>query len=162
MAWSDELIPMVRAMVDDLSTPYRYDDTQVTQLVVLAARLVSMEATFPVAFVANVGSLTITPDPTADPRDENFINLTAGKAACILSQGAAAKAAGRALRVKDLAVDVDTRAEAEAWAELLKSGWCAVYKQMLIDYKTGRRGMVVGAAIMGPLRVAGASAFPLR
>lgn len=81
MSWADELPPMLRVMVDDLTPPYRYDDNQIRQLIVVAARLVAMDATFPVPFSANVVDLTILPDPTDEPRDENFLNLTAAKAA---------------------------------------------------------------------------------
>lgn len=153
MAWQDEMVLMLRAMVDDLGEAPRFSDARLEQLLVVAAQLTKQDATFQAAYETDVAAVTITPDPTTTaPRDDWFVNLVTARAACLMDQGAAAKGAGRALRVRELDTELDMTQTGRALLDLLSKGACAVYRQLLRDYLTGNQSGL-GAAVMGPYRL---------
>jgi len=160
MAWQDEMTIILRAMVNDL-TSTTYDDDTLQQVLAIAAFQVSNEMTFSQAFKGDAVNVGITPDPTIDlsakggvnTRDESFMNLTCEKAACIIDRGAAATSAAQAIFVKDGSSAIDLREAAKAKMNLLmKGGWCAVYDQDKLEYKSGQV-RIAGAAVMGPFRI---------
>lgn len=154
MAWQDELIPIVRVLINDLAGTPTYDDDRLEQLLLVACRQVNSEMTFDQDFVINVGNGTLLPDPTIDPnKNDSFINLVTQKAACILDQSVAVIAAKQAISVKDGASAIDLRGVAKEKIELLKQGWCAVYRDTKFEYQTILASQTAGAAIMTPFRL---------
>lgn len=154
MAWQDEMVPMLRSIINDPAGTGVYTDERLEETLITASRLVTMELSFPKVYLANQATLTITPDPTVgDDRDENFINLATVRAACVVAQGSALKAAAQSLLVKDGASTVDLREQYKAFIALLGKGWCAVYDTMKEQYVTGQSGLTTGAAIMTPFRM---------
>lgn len=151
MPWQDEMLPVVRVLVDDTDEDNaRFSDDRLEQLIAVAALQVANELDFD--FTIDVANVTITPDPTeVDTRNEWFINLVTVKAACILDRGAASKAAGQAIRIKDGGSEIDLRGVPMAKIEAIKRGWCAVYSELRDDYLTGQ-DTVVGAAVLSPFR----------
>lgn len=150
--WQEEMTLLLRAFVNDLDAT-KYTDDRLEQALVVGAKLVSNELSFSQHFVADVVGVTLTPDPTVDPRDENFINLATVRTACIIDRGAASAAADQAIRVKDGASEVDLRDAFKAKLALLEKGWCAVYEEMRFQYVTNMQGPTVGAVIVSPFRL---------
>ena len=111
MSWSDELLPMLRAMVADDGAVQKFSDSQLETLVTTAARAVIFDGAqvgFAYPFSASVENQTITPDPTSSATlDDSFLYLVAAKATCILSRGALSKAAGQAIKIRSKDDELD-------------------------------------------------------
>lgn len=155
MAWDDDGIVLLRALINDSdATAYRYTDTRLTEALLVAAFQVNLEIDFLNDYVISLGNETITPDPTnINTKDDNFLNLIAVKAACIIDRGSAGTAADQAIMVQDGSSRIDLREAFKAKLSLLQKGWCAVYDNMKQEYITSQQGVIVGAAIMTPFRI---------
>ncbi len=153
--WQAEMITLLRVLVDDLSSPYTYTDGRMTQVLAVAAQLVTAELTFPYDFQVNIQALTITPNPTdrAGTRDDNFINLVCIKAACLIERGESRKSVGQSIAIRDGSSSIDLRGSMDGRLKLLEKGWCAVYEDTKLEYQASRNGAIAGAAIMTPFRV---------
>lgn len=154
MSWQDDMGAVLRALINDYADPPRYDDDRLEELLVVAAKLVLAELTFPVEYAADVGNTDIAPDPTeGSSRDDAFANLVALKAACLIDRGEHRNSLARGALFKDGAVAVDFRDSLKGYAELLKQGWCAVYDQAKLDYRSGQVEGGIGAAVLSPFRL---------
>jgi hypothetical protein len=153
--WQAEMITLLRVLVDDLSSPYTYTDGRMTQVLAVAAQLVTAELSFPYDFQVNIQALTITPNPTdrAGTRDDNFINLVCIKAACLIERGESRKSVGQSIAIRDGSSSIDLRGSMDGRLKLLEKGWCAVYEDTKLEYQASRNGAIAGAAIMTPFRV---------
>ena len=153
--WQAEMITLLRVLVDDLSSPYTYTDGRMTQVLAVAAQLVTAELNFPYDFQVNIQALTITPNPTdrAGTRDDNFINLVCIKAACLIERGESRKSVGQSIAIRDGSSSIDLRGSMDGRLKLLEKGWCAVYEDTKLEYQASRNGAIAGAAIMTPFRV---------
>jgi len=137
VAWSDEIIPDLRARLGDDGATLRFTDAQLRVLWLSAGRQVISDCygvDFVNTYVISLLSATITPDPTvAGTVDPDYMTLTTLKAACIANQGAATKGAGQAIAIGSSGGDrIDLRDTAKARTALLKTGACQEY----IDAKT--------------------------
>lgn len=102
MAWTTEVIEVVRYIIGDLDTPYKYSDERITKAASISASVLINEIPFANNYVVNVSTNTITPDPTeVDPKDYDFINLLALKTSCLILQGEMKVYAGSSLRIVD-------------------------------------------------------------
>jgi hypothetical protein len=149
MAWQDEAVPLLRALLDDLDEPPRVADDRLERLAAAAARLVQGELGAGAGFAADAGLGDITPDPS-DPAlgDPAFMHLLVLKAACLAERGAAAQAAAGAVAFSDAGTSVDTRTAANARLALLGNGSaCQAYADAADRY---RRGLTLGLAICTP------------
>lgn len=166
--WKSEMCILLRVLLDDFEEPYKIKDKSIQRLIVAAAQYVIAELTFPVKYEADINSLSITPDPTDDgggshggngeglgskTRDENFINLTCLKAACIADMGAARTAARQSFLMKDGTTSVDLRDVGKARLELIKTGFCKLYEQAKMEYVFGKNGTIAGGAIVTPFKL---------
>ena len=153
--WQAEMITLLRVLVDDLSSPYTYTDGRMTQVLAVAAQLVTAELNFPYDFQVNIQALTITPNPTdrAGTRDDNFINLVCIKAACLIERGESRNSVGQSIAIRDGSSSIDLRGSMDGRLKLLEKGWCAVYEDTKLEYQASRNGAIAGAAIMTPFRV---------
>ena len=152
MAFDVECPRMIRHMIDDLSDSPTYSDDRLTELTILAAQLVNAEIDLERDYSTDLDNLTLSPDPTADPRDNAFINLIVLKAACIIDQSEARKAAGQGIAIQDNRSSIDLRARAGNRLALIKEGWCKSYAQAKFEYQSGM-GAMSGHAILSPFRV---------
>ena len=159
MSWEIEMPRMVRYMINDLDdTKYTYTNERLQELVIVAAQLVVSQLDFTQPFAPDLGSLTLTPDPTdrvgpPPTRDDAFIDLVCMKAACIADRSEARTAAGQAVQARDGSSEINLRWIAAAKQGLLeKGGWCPAYDEAAFQYMSSRTHNV-GAAIMGPFRV---------
>ena len=155
MYWQAEFITLLRVLIDDLSSPQTYNDKRLTQVLAVAAQLVTNELNFPSKFRVDIQALTIEPSPVdrESTRDENFINLVSIKAACLIDRGETRKSVGQGIAIRDGSSSIDLRGSMDGRLKLLEKGWCAVYDDTKLEYQANRNGTIAGAAIMTPFRV---------
>lgn len=153
--WQAEMITLLRVLVDDLASPQTYTDGRLTQVLAVAAQIVSTELNFANDFKVNIQALTIEPNPTdrSSTRDDNFINLVCIKAACLIERGETRKSVGQGIAIRDGSSSIDLRGSMDGRLKLLEKGWCAVYEDTKLEYQASRNGTIAGAAIMTPFRV---------
>ncbi len=151
--WEVGCVELLRVMINDLEDSPTYSDGRLKRLLVSAAFQVVQAATFAQVFSVDLVEQTITPDPTdEDTIDNHFVELMCLKAACIIDMGKAIKAAGKAVSGMDMkAVSFDLTGVSDAAIELLKSGYCSSYKEILTDYVYGTGNL--GQVVMGPIRL---------
>ena len=106
MSWQTEMVPLVRVLINDITTPVTYTDERLESLIVTSAQLVSMSVEFDYSYSMNIAAGTISPDPTIN-RDDPFINLVSLYSAWIISLGEAKAGAAMAIRVVDGPSTVD-------------------------------------------------------
>lgn len=156
MAWQTEMGTLLRVLLNDYAVPYQFSDQRIYQTICAAAQLVLSELRFPLVYEADIQSLAISPDPTDRDeltRDDNFINLVTLKAACITERGEARNAVRQGISIRDGSSAIDLRGPLEGRLALLKQGYCQAYEDAKMEYKTGRIGVVAGAAILSPFRI---------
>jgi len=148
MAWQETMVTMVRVLINDLdSSNYTYSNERLEQTILVSAQYVASAADFQNAYVVDLGQFTLTPDPTDDPADNDYINLVCLKAACLILGSSAQTSAGNSLFVKDGNSTIDTRATAGTLMKLYEDT-CNKYNQMMMDYKAGKS--IAGQSILGP------------
>lgn len=153
--WQAEFITLLRVLIDDIVLPQTYTDKRLTQILAVAAQLVSTELNFSNEFKVDIQALTIEPNPVDKDttRDENFINLVCIKAACLIERGETRRSVGQGIAIRDGSSSIDLRGSMDGRLKLLEKGWCAVYEDTKLEYQTSRNGTIAGAAIMTPFRV---------
>lgn len=156
MAFEDEAIPIIRAMISDDGTVAKYTDDQILNLITTAAYIVKMDGAsigFLNTYVISVQDQTIKPDPTVDPtKDDDFFTLTMAKAACMLALGAGYKAAGQALRIKSRDDELDLKDGYKARLAVSAAA-CDQYKALMNTYiRNARMQGVTGRVIVTPIR----------
>ncbi len=113
MAWNNVVIPMIRNLVNDVDVVQLYTDARLTDLALVAAQFVLGEVTFSQTYTVNIVALSISPDPTILP-DNNYMNLTALKAAVLLINAEARTYSRMAITIKDGASTIDASKGAAA------------------------------------------------
>lgn len=132
MAWQEELIPMVRTLVNDLDEPYNFSDYRIQQVVVVAGKYVQFDVNLDHIYNINVSSQTITPDPTAD-NDDIFISLVCLKAACIIDQGTLrTKAALEGIKavLGPANLTIGGGGGGSYWKDIIDKGACGMYDEL--------------------------------
>jgi hypothetical protein len=133
MGWSSELILITRHLIGELCGDV-YSDDRIEETIVVAAQLMIAETSFQVDYSIDVDNVTMTPDPTANPRDDIFIGLVTLKAACILMRGAMRDAAAReGVRVRDKMGEIEIRGRFAAIQGIAKS-YCDAYQRAKLEY----------------------------
>lgn len=139
MAWDTQLLPAVRALVNDEVTPGvnpKYTDSQLRTILAVSAMQLAMDApTLAQDYTVTIVPAVITPDPSADAP---YMTLLAMKGACTLSRGQAAKASGMAVRVIEHRSELDLRGVFTARLAAADGNWCKAYKVALDDYFKGQ------------------------
>lgn len=154
MAWADETVPLVRALLFDFSDTPTYSDDRLKTFLAVAAWQVQSELVFTQQFAVSISGQTISPDPTVDPtRDDNFVNLMTLKCAANVGQGVAIVSAARGIVVKDGNSAIDLSKVSASQAALLDKGYPAVYERAKFEYQAGRVSGGIGAAVLTPFRL---------
>lgn len=137
MAWQDELIPLVRILIDDNNpSSYTYSDITLEQLIVAAARYVCSQVDLANVYTLNVANSTISPDPTTGTEDTGFITLVCLKTACLVVNAEVKVAANRSYVIKDGPSTIDTRTNYQSISELAKR-LSDDYENMKMQYQAG-------------------------
>ena len=84
MTWQNEIVRMVRFLVNDIDAS-TYDDSRLEETILVAAQLLIGNIDFDRTYTVDVDTLVLSPDPTTlTTKDNNFINLLAVQASCII------------------------------------------------------------------------------
>lgn len=157
MAWQDEMVMILRVMVNDLDTPYKYTDARLQTVIVAASNMVEFDCAskFTQDYIGDITALSITPDPTDrvnNTRDDNFVTLTLLKSACFVDNAAAREAARKGgVSIREWNTSIDTRGIFNAFMTIFESdkGWCEQYQESKFIYLAGQS---MGVGVFGPFR----------
>jgi hypothetical protein len=108
MTWIDTAIPLLRAIIQDVSTSPDYSTSRLIEVLYAAAHIVLSEIDFNYDYVINLVNRTITPDPSTN-QDAAFINMTCYKAALFMLSSELKTAAINGIMIKDGPSVIDTR-----------------------------------------------------
>lgn len=148
MAWQDELVPMLRVMINDVGDTPDYGDDRLEDLILVAARYVNQELDFDWDYDVTFSTRTLSPDPVTNG-DDAFINLTILKAACLVDQSTyRSKMVISGLSVRCGPVAMDTIQHLKGFKELLTVGPCAAYETLKKEWQLGNAKIV--KAILSP------------
>lgn len=151
--WSEEIVTLIRTLIFDLdSTSYRYTDSRLRQVAIVAAHMLISDVSFSVNYSVNIANQSITPDPAAEAtRNDNFINLTAIKAACIIAMGEARDAVSNGVTIQDSINKFSSTDKIKGMLELAKSGYCSQYENSKYDFSVAQTA--IGVAVMSPINL---------
>lgn len=146
MAWNTELVSIVRELIYDTDS-VRYTDFRLQSSILTSAQLMMTEVSFDTTYTVDLVASGISPDPTASgARDNNYINLTCLKTACLVLGGEAKDYGRNAMVIKDASATADFSKAFDAVKENAKD-MCNKYE----DYKTQfALGKAPGTAIITP------------
>jgi hypothetical protein len=151
MAWTTDIVMVVRGLINDMDSPYDYSDTRLKQLICIAGVLLIQEASFTTSYTIDLSEFTITPDPSSDA---DFVALVSLKTACMILNGEHKNAANSSLSVKDGPAFIDSTSKAKQLGELAKS-ICEAYNKAKFSYLAGDGS--VGRIIIGPYNAGNSS-----
>ena len=157
MGWATEMTLIVRSLVDDYDDGVAatvYSDDRLENAILISAQLVIFDVEFDKTYTIDVDSCVLTPDPTADAKDNAFINLVSLKTACIILGGEAKAAATGSMKVKDGGrfgvSEIDTSQAYKALQERAKTS-CKDYQDARTQYQAGNGR--AGEAIISPYTI---------
>ncbi len=148
--WKDEMVTMLRVLINDLSDEPTYSDSRLRQLLVVAARYVLQDMDFDTTYTVTITVPNISPDPTADAtKDEAFANFVVLKAACLSDQSLfRTKALMEGVTARCGPASLSIVGHLPGFKQLLTQGPCAAYEEFKRQYYLGEaRGV---RAIMSP------------
>jgi len=147
MAWQDEMSTIVRYISNDTDTSNpTFSDERIETSILVAAQLVNNEINFNQTYTIDVEGGSITPDPTSDTKDNNFINIVSLRAGCIIL-GSEIKTQGlSAVRVSDGPSSIDMSRTMDG-IKVLYDEILMRFEEAKVQYKANG---VVGEAILSP------------
>jgi len=159
MAWTTDLVLMVRVLVNDINTPQTYTDEYIQRVLITAGILVDSEIPFSYDYTFNISALTITPDPISSS-DGIFQALVPLKAACILTQGEFKQALGQGIKVRDGDSAIDTSVSFRGYRDILELGPCKSYEKLKWQLlASGGIDGGIGRVVLSPYRIPNGSAL---
>lgn len=146
MTWQNEITRMVRFLVNDIDAT-SYTDDRLEETILVAAQLLLSSMDFEQSYTVDVDSLVLTPDPTASPKDNFFINVLAIKTATIILGSEAKTLAAQSYRIKDATSSIDISSAYQSIHQLYLE-LCDKLDKMIIDYRAGNS--IAGQAVLTP------------
>lgn len=152
MAWQDEMVVMLRVMINDLGDSPTYSDSRLEQMLSLSAKYVQEEIYFAVTYTIDVSDASISPDPTITANlDTSFTNFVVLKAACLADWGTfRQKALLSGLKARCGPAILETMEHMVGFRELISQGPCAAYDALKQDYQFGNVENI--RAVLSPFR----------
>lgn len=160
MSWQNEMVRIVRFLINDINS-ITYADDRLEETLLVAAQLKSGAIDFNNTYTIDVDLLSLSPDPTlTTPKDNWFINIVCLYTASIILDSEAKTLAAQAYRIKDGSSTIETGDAYKATKELAVEMAQRV-DQAIMQYKAGDS---VGAqAILTPYTQDGLSTgLPVR
>jgi hypothetical protein len=158
MAWDDEIVAIVRGLIQDYpddttGDPAVYTDDRLATIILIAGQNVQARVSTGSTYKINVSDGTITPDPTSTAtRNETFINLASLKAACILINAEVRQYTGQGISVRDGSSAVSL-SRSPASLTLMQKTYCSEYEDAIYRFQiNGLNGVPYGEAIVGPIK----------
>lgn len=147
--WQDEVIPVLRVLINDAVSPYTYADSRLESVLIVAAAMLVMEIDVKSSYSVSVSDETITPDPaeTAATKDVAFCNMLALKAACFISDNEAKSAERFGVTITDGPSTISAKGRLDAIMARQKD-MKAKYEKTKLEYLAGNSR--AGEAVMTP------------
>jgi len=149
MAWQNEMVRIVRHLINDLdSSNYTFTDDRLEESVLVASQLLLKEVDFDNVYTIDTDALDMSPDPTTlETKDDAFINLACLKATCIILGSEVRTNSLNAIVVKDGPSSIDMRG-ISAGLHMLYRDMCDKYDHYIMQWKAGNS--IAGQAILSP------------
>ena len=134
MSWQNISLQILRTLINDLSDDPIYEDDILEMTLRTAASFVKQEVHLSTNYTINLNCGDISPDPSSD---EEFINFTVLKAACIINGWAfQKKVAVEGIKAKCGPVEFGVSASRNALG-LLEDSFCKTYEDLVNQYNWG-------------------------
>jgi hypothetical protein len=146
MAWQDEVIPIVRVLINDAVPTYTYADSRLESIILAAAYMVVIDLDLKSTYAVSMSDETLEPDPT-EANDVSFINLMALKAAFLVLSNEAKLAGKKAIQISDGPSSVSLGNRYTSAVEAAKD-MDGKYAKTKLEYLAGNSK--AGQAIMTP------------
>lgn len=134
MPWQNDMVLILRGLVNDMTAPYTYSNSRMEELLVISAQLLKKDIDLS-AYTISVDGVSISPDPV-DNDAHGVVNLTCLKAACLILGAEVKLNAARAVSVEDASASIDFRGTFEATKSIYDQ-YCKDLAKAIVDYKTG-------------------------
>lgn len=158
MTWQNEIVRIVRFLINDIDAS-TYTDDRLEETILVAAQLMLVNVDFSTDYTIDVDELILSPDPTIGTKDNDFIALVSLKAACIVLGSECKTAAAQGWRIKDASSSIDTTASYQSLYQLLK-GLSGELDSLIMGYQAGNS---IGAgAVMTPYTYNALNGIPMR
>lgn len=146
MAWSTELVTIVRHLINDVDSS-TYSDSRLQTTILVSTQLLQKEVNFTNDYTIDITNTTLSPDPTTGTKDDGFITLICLKSACIILGSESKTHALNAVRVVDGPSSIDMGGIAKQ-LETLRADMCEKFEHAKVQYQLGNS--IAGQAILGP------------
>jgi len=146
MAWQDDMVSMLRVVIDDAGSNPEYTNARLEEVITVAAHFTKKDVDFDSDYTISISDVSITPDPITG-KDYPFVNLVTLRAACLLANSEYKTAGVRAVSVRDGSSAIDQRGVADSrknWRDMI----CQDYARAEREYRMGNSQ--AGEAIIGP------------
>jgi hypothetical protein len=149
MAWQNELVLLLRHMIDDLDPDnYTFSDSRLEETILASTYILQVDIEFNNAYQVNVDEGSLIPDPTtSSPKDDDFIAMCCIQSAIVIYRSLIKTYSLRSFSISDGPSSLDTRSVVSglniAYKDLVEK-----FEHMVLMYKTGKYGF--GKSILGP------------
>jgi len=149
MAWQNEMVLILRHIIDDLDpTNYRFSDSRLEETILASTYILQTDVEFINAYQVNVDEGSLNPDPTlTSPKDDDFIALCSIQAGILLYRSMMKTYAFQSFSIQDGPSSLDTR-NIVGNLNVIYKDLCEKFDHMVLMYKTGKYGF--GKSILGP------------
>lgn len=153
MSWQNEMVIIVRHMVNDLnSASYEFSNSRLEEAILVSAQNLKGELEFYHNYNVEVDNRIISPDPTLSPtdtsnKDDDFIALCCLKTSILITHGQWRYYSLRAISTKDGQTSLDMRGIAQAFKNI-HDALVKQFEDAKLDYQAS--GSVGGKAILTP------------
>lgn len=147
MSWQTEITPIVRILIDDYAEPYTYTDSRLEEIIVIAAQMLITSIDWDKTYTISIPDVSISPDPTANTKDNAFINLTSLKAACFILMSEAKTASRQGIKISDGPSSIDTTGRLQSALKTADT-MCKNFDMAKLEYMAGNSR--AGEAVLTP------------
>lgn len=130
MTWQDEILMIVRTLINDLESSPTYTDERLLQVITVAAKYVQFDVVLDNTYTVDVVNKLISPDPTVQ-NDSIFISLIGLKSACMIDQSTLrTKAAMEGIRAALGPAQLSIAGSLAGFDLIIDKGPCAAYDEL--------------------------------
>jgi len=148
MSWNSQMVIILRDMIFDTDpSAYTYTSGRLEQVLVNAAYWVYTNLDFAQTYNIDVENVAISPDPTEDPVDYDFVTLVCLRATCLVLGSEMRTNAMRAVRVTDGPSVIDMTAVSQNMKPLYDQAM-KNFDQAKLAYQVGENN--VGKSVLSP------------
>ena len=149
MAWQNEMVVVLRHIIDDLDpNNYTFSDSRLEETILASTYLLQVDMEFINAYQINVDEGSLIPDPTTTfPKDDDFIALCTIQAGIILYRSMMKTYSMKGFIISDGPSSLDLSKVVSNLNTIYKD-LCDKFDHMVLMYKTGKYGF--GKSILGP------------